>query len=121
MNTYKIKVQSLGTSPSLDGLSDVVKYVTWKYIGSDGKNTTFLYKETLVDEPSADKFTEFSSLTEEQIISWIESKEDLVSLEKSLEDTLLEMSNPKVIEKKAPWETRIYNHTHRPHEEPPTE
>lgn len=121
MNTYKIKVESLGTVPSLDGLSDVVKYITWKYFGSDNKNTTFLYKETFVDEPSSDKFTEFNSLTEEQIISWIESKEDLLSLQKCLDDALLELSNPKVVEKKTPWETTVYNHTHRPHEEPPTE
>ena len=105
MNTYKWIISSMDVVPSADGLTDVVKVIHWRLAGTDGQYQAETYSAISLDPPSSDDFTEFSELTEEQVVAWIESKVDVNILKESLDYQLESLRNPPIVTKPAPWNT----------------
>ena len=73
--TFKKSVTKLDTVTSYDGKSDVVYNVGWYYIIEDDSNDTQeqLFYETELSIDSISSFTSYSSLTENDVIGWIEA------------------------------------------------
>lgn len=119
MNTYTLKIEKLGTQPNVSDLTNIVKYVAWRCFATDGINITSIYRETSLDEPSSDAFTAFEDLSEEMVVSWIENKENMEEVHHALDDILLQMATPEIVEHAAPWQSSIVKalHTHAPHED----
>jgi hypothetical protein len=61
-------------TPSLDGLTDVVSTVHWRYKGTteDGI-TSEIYGIISVGQPNPSNFVDYNNLTFQQVSSWLES------------------------------------------------
>ena len=73
--TFKKSITKLDTVDSYDGKDDVVYNVEWYYIIQDDSNDTqdqLLY-ETKLNIDGIGSFTDYSSLTESDVIGWIEA------------------------------------------------
>ena len=104
MITYKWEVLSLYTKPSLDGLTDVVRRVTWRYQITDGGNYGEIYQDTYLPDPTdSNNYIAYSDLSEETILGWIQSIEDIPALQAELQLRLEKSKNPDVVENKFPW------------------
>ena len=106
--TFKKSVTKLDTVNSYDEKTDVVYNVGWYYIIEDDSNDTqdqLLY-ETELNIDSISSFTDYSSLTESDVIGWIEAS--LTTDEDTkIKTTLTDMINRKKgglnYNKELPW------------------
>lgn len=73
--TFKKSVTKLDTVTSYDSKSDVIYNIGWYYMIEDDSNDTQsqLYYETELSIDSISSFTDYSSLTESDVIGWIEA------------------------------------------------
>ena len=99
--TYSYHITNLPTTDTPE--TDTVEYVEAYLYGVDenGKNTTqiFTFKPEIPESYSGD-FTEYSSLTESQIISWIESQvpeERIKELQDQVKEKIAKFYLPKDI------------------------
>ena len=106
--TFKKSITKLDTVTSYDGKTDVVYNVGWYYIIQDDSNDTqdqLLY-ETKLNIDSISSFTDYSSLTESDVIGWIEA---LLTTDEDtkIKTTLTDMINRKkgglYYNKELPW------------------
>ena len=88
-----------------NNLTDVVKIVHWRYTASDGTNSTDAYGSISLETPDANTFISYSSITQDQVISWItltdpnvtdSNKLDVKTLQDNLTAKLVEISNPTI-------------------------
>ena len=73
--TFKKSITKLDTVTSYDEKTDVVYNVGWYYIIEDDSNDTQdqLFYETELSIDSISSFTDYGSLTESDVIGWIEA------------------------------------------------
>ena len=73
--TFKKSVTKLDTVTSYDSKSDVIYNIGWYYMIEDDSNDTQsqLYYETELSIDSISSFTDYSSLSESNVIGWIEA------------------------------------------------
>ena len=71
---FTIKVTGLRTS-TINGIENAVKQVEWTMQGTEAGQTFELPQTTEVPDPQADGFVPLTSLTEAQVITWIETHE----------------------------------------------
>ena len=104
---YKYEIQNMEVSPSEGGLENVVKKVNWMYSGTeDGDGIKYFGCTTgtfEIDSASADSFTSFNDLTEEQIKGWIQSQIDEDSFKSSIVSQIEAQKNPPIVVKSNPW------------------
>ena len=67
--TYKVR--QLKTTPQVGSYVNVVNNVMWSVVGTDGVNTVVLEGSSPIEFNEGASFTEFGSLTEEQVLTWI--------------------------------------------------
>jgi hypothetical protein len=101
--TYKWNVNTMDVAPSANGLSDVVKVIHWRLSATDGQYYTDSYSTVSLDAPDAENFTSFDSLTEEQVIAWVESKVDVENVKTGLQNQLAALANPPIVVKTGAW------------------
>ena len=106
--TFKKSITKLDTVTSYDGKTDVIYNVGWYYMIDDDSNDTQsnLYYETELSIDSISSFTEYDSLTESDVIGWIEAS--LTTDEDTkIKTTLTNMINRKKgglgYDKQLPW------------------
>ena len=107
MKEYTREILSLYTTPSVDGLSNVVKRVTWRYQVKEDTQVADLYKETYFDNVNPNDFIDYGNLSQEIIFSWIDLVEDIESLTSILDEKLLSVKSPEIIESEIPWDRSI--------------
>jgi hypothetical protein len=86
--------------------SRVVTHVHWECTGTDGTHTGRVFKMIELDPPNFENFTDYSSLTESQVISWVHEKmtPEIVSYWEQLVDIQIEKQHrPKQDELELPW------------------
>ena len=105
--TYTWNVSTMDTAPSQDGLSNVVKTIHWRLKADNGTHIVETYSAVSLDSPDAENFTDFDSLTEAQVISWVESKVDLEALKAGLDTQLEQLANPPIVTKQGPWTVNL--------------
>lgn len=86
-------------------MTDVVQTVHWRYNATDvvEEKTYFaeMYGATAVGEPTPENFTDYNSLTKEQVVGWLEETLDVTSMQENLTKQIELKINP-VEETKAP-------------------
>ena len=105
-NTYKWKVEQLDCYPEQDGHSKVVFTVHWRRQATDGTHNADIYgSQSVTLDPSA-PFTPYASLTEAQVVGWLEDAfgaetlaAQVAALDKQIEDQI----NPPVVRPALPW------------------
>jgi len=93
----------MDTAPSDNGLADVVKVIHWRLTAKNETHSADTYSTLSLDAPDPESFTSFDSLTEEQVISWVESKLDVDSIKLGLNAQLELLANPPIVVKQGPW------------------
>jgi len=97
-------IAQLDTAPSLDGLTDVVKNVHYRYQGQDGK---FFAEAVGIMEcatPSETDFTAYDDLTYEQICAWLEDGLNVEAMVTYLASQIDYQKNPPIINLPLPWD-----------------
>lgn len=94
-NTYKWIVSSLDAKIQEGDLQNVVETVHYRYQVEDADgNIADTYGSVGVDEPQADGFIPYESLTQAHVEAWLESKLDVDSLKAGLDAQLEAKANP---------------------------
>jgi len=110
--TYSWKINALNYSTT--SISGAVSSVEWIYTATEKvkKNTYTADEKGIIELPPAtdDDFTEYSDLTEEQIISWVESligEEEIASKQFRLSSIIDAQKSGSTTEKyeTLPWES----------------
>jgi hypothetical protein len=64
-----------------------------------------MYGACSIALPEAESFIAFESLTEAEVIAWVEATLDIAAIDSALDMQLDNQKNPPIISKKAPWIT----------------
>ena len=107
MNTYEWKINQLECYPQHEGQTDVVFVVHWDRLASDGAghNARVYGSQSVTLDPDA-PFTPYASLTEAQVIGWLEDamgEEQLASQIAALDQQIENQINPPVLRPPLPW------------------
>jgi hypothetical protein len=93
--------------PELDGKTDVVFTVHWTLTGTDGTHTAGVYGSVGVTVDSDAPFTPYADLTQEQVISWVQSAlgaEQVAAYEANVAKQIDDLADPPVVTPPLPWE-----------------
>lgn len=110
MKEYTWEILSLYTAPSVDGLTSVVKRVTWRYQVKEDTYVADVYKETYFNSVDPNNFIDYNSLTPEIVFGWISQVENINAIKLELDEKLLVVKTPIIVEKEIPWD-RTINYT----------
>jgi len=102
--TFSFKVSQLEMAPSLDGLTDVVTRVRYNYTGVDSTGVSGSFSgATPMPAPSSGSFTPLESLTESDVISWLEVVSDKTHMQERIQKQIDLINAPKYVETPLPW------------------
>ena len=104
MITYTWGISQLDCAPSENGLTNVVKVIHWGLTGRDENGTSASISNSYpLPEPNPEGFTDYSTLTEATVISWLESTLDIGYLHTSLANEIASKYNPPITQLPLPW------------------
>ena len=95
--TYDWKITALKKAPSLDGLSNVITHIRFAYTGThaeSGESHSF-HGACPVGAPSAENFSEITTLTEADIIEWAKANHPTDHMNEVIEKAISEKITPK--------------------------
>ena len=91
-------------APSENGLTNVVKIIHWGLTGTDENGiTASLNNSYPLPSPSPEAFADYSTLTEETVISWLESNLDVGYIRTKLANEIVSQYNPPITSLPFPW------------------
>jgi hypothetical protein len=71
MITYEWKITALKKAPTLDGLSDVITGINFRYTGTTEDGISDFFSGACpVGAPTSESFTPIAELTEAEVIEW---------------------------------------------------
>ena len=74
MTTFNWTISAVDRAVTLDELSDVIQTVHWRYSGTDENEVTAeTYGATSIGNPNPQDFTPWDSVTETDVIGWLEA------------------------------------------------
>jgi hypothetical protein len=104
---YDWIINKLLTIPSDNGLENIVKEIDYGYTAFEEFNGIFaqvtVYDIFKCPAPSSDLFIEYSGLSEEVIISWLESSIDMDEIKNKANDLLNKRKVEMASKPKMPW------------------
>jgi hypothetical protein len=104
MITYTWSISKLDCAPLENGLVNVVKTIHWTLTGIDengiSESTNNSYP---LHSPTPESFTDYSTITEETVINWLESNLDVGYLQKYLVSEIASKYNPPITPLPFPW------------------
>ena len=104
MITYTWSILQLDCAPSENGLTNVVKIIHWGLTGTDENGiTASLNNSYPLPSPSPEAFADYSTLTEETVISWLESNLDVGYIRTKLANEIVSQYNPPITSLPFPW------------------
>ena len=104
MITYTWNIHKIYTKPSLNDLTNVIHMIHWQYIGTDeNNNTASIDLPITLPEPSEENFISYNNITEEMVISWLESILNIEDLQQGIVDKIENIKNPPLVEIPFPW------------------
>ena len=102
MTTYDWIITQINVNPVENDLTDVVKVIHWRYRASDDVNSTEIFGTVDLSSVNPTDFVQYSDLTKEIVVSWLEASLDVENLKDSLQKTLDELK-AKPVAKELPW------------------
>jgi hypothetical protein len=109
--TYIWGIERLLFKTEENSLQKVIKQVEWYYTANNGVDQVTHKGTEFVFSVDAQNFTEYDSLTEAKVKSWIESKLDHWAIKKGLDADLIRVQNApdqyaSLQENSLPWSNR---------------
>ena len=100
---YTWNNKTVDTYPSLEGHTDVIFNVHWRLTGEDTDgNVGSTYGTISLDTSDLSNFTDFDSITEEQVNGWVEAAmgaEEVQAKKDAIDSQIAEQINPSVVTK----------------------
>jgi hypothetical protein len=79
MITFNWTISAVDRTLSLDGLTNVIKTVHWRYRATDENGvSTETYGATSLGEPNPNEFTPFNEVNESDVIIWLEDMLNII-------------------------------------------
>ena len=110
-NTYAWTINKLDVHPTEESLSNVVYNVHWSYTATsdqtDPEGEAYLATSIgtqSVGAPEPNSYIAFDSLTESNVVGWLEASDlDVDSLKANLDAQIVELITPTSVAKDVPW------------------
>jgi hypothetical protein len=104
MITYTWNISRLDCVASENGLTDVVKIIHWGLTGIDENGISASMSNSYpLPSPTPEAFTDYSTLTEETVIGWLESNLDVGYLHTILANEIESKYHPTITPLPLPW------------------
>jgi hypothetical protein len=104
MITYTWSISKLDCAPAENGLTNIVKVIHWGLTGVDGSGVSASMSNSYpLPSPSPEAFTDYSTLTKETVISWLESNLDVGYIKTRLSNEIASQYNPPITSLPLPW------------------
>jgi hypothetical protein len=98
MTTFNWTISAVERAISLDGLSDVIQTIHWRYRGIDENGVTAeTYGAAAVGEPNPQDFTPFDEVTASDVEGWLVNLLDVPSMQANLEAQIALLITPTTI------------------------
>jgi len=98
MVTFNWTISAVERAVSLDGLSDVIQTIHWRYRGIDENGVTAeTYGGVAVGEPNPQDFTPFDEVTASDVEGWLVNLLDVPSMQANLEAQIALLITPTTI------------------------
>ena len=96
MITYDWKITALKKAPTLDGLSDVITGINFKYTGTNEDGITDYFAGACpIGAPTSDAFTAIADLTEVEVIEWAKANHPVEHMQEVITKKINEKITPK--------------------------
>jgi len=99
---YKIGIQKLDYIPTYNTYEKVVNRVYWNYEATKGNISTGIGGSTDLTPPES-IFVPFDNLQEDIVINWISGSLDINNLQSTLNNSIDNIENPKIVLSIPPW------------------
>jgi hypothetical protein len=99
---YKINITRLEYIPTYNTYEKVVNKVYWNYKATKGVISTGIGGSTDLTPPES-IFIPFYELQESIVIGWISGSLDINNLQSTLNNSIDNIENPKIIQSNPPW------------------
>jgi hypothetical protein len=107
---YTQQIYAIDIVPQVDTLKNVAISVKWELILREGVRAAGSYHVTELNPVvNPDKFVEYSDLTHEQVLNWVNDKENLQQHLDNLQSQLDQQNTSVVFETQPPWNTNSQN------------
>ena len=104
MITYTWSISKLDCAPAENGLTNIVKVIHWGLTGVDENGISASMSNSYpLSTPSPEAFTDYSTLTRETVISWLESNLDVGYIKSRLSNEIASQYNPPITSLPLPW------------------
>lgn len=102
-NTYRWFIYEMETIPDYNGYKNFVSKIRWRYNALSYDNITADIEGISTFNELSSTYFEYNDLTQIQIEEWLESSNDIVLLQKKLDDIVDFKRNPPVVTLPLPW------------------
>jgi len=104
MITYTWSISKLDCAPAENGLTNIVKVIHWGLTGVDENGVSASMSNSYpLSSPSPEAFADYSTLTQETVISWLESNLDVGYIKSRLSNEIASQYNPPITSLPLPW------------------
>ena len=104
MITYTWSISGLDCAPAENGLTNIVKVIHWGLTAADENGISASMSNSYpLPSPSPEAFTDYSTLTKETVIGWLESNLDVGYLKSILSNEIASQYNPPITSLPLPW------------------
>ena len=104
MITYTWSILQLDCAPSENELTNVVKVIHWALTGTDENGVSASMSNSYpLSSPSPEGFADYSTLTEETVIGWLENSLDVGYIRTKLANEIVSQYNPPITSLPFPW------------------
>ena len=104
MITYTWSISRLDCAPAENGLTNIVKVIQWELTGVDENGISASMSNSYpLSSPSPEGFTDYSTLTKETVISWLENNLDVGYIKSRLSNEIASQYNPPITSLPLPW------------------
>jgi len=105
MITYTWSISQLDCVPAENGLTNIVKVIHWGLTGVDENGISASMSNSYpLSSPSPEGFADYSTLTKETVISWLENNLDVGYIKSRLLNEIASQYNPPITSLPLPWE-----------------
>ena len=104
MITYTWSISKLDCAPAENGLTNIVKVIHWGLTGVDENGVSASMSNSYpLSTPNLEGFADYSTLTQETVIGWLESGLDVGYIKSRLSNEIASQYNPPITSLPLPW------------------